>query len=253
MMEVSMRTTVCCIVLLLVLSSNVFGQGSTDTKGWERSVELRSHFCMNQQEDSSVSGSAVSVTGRKKPLAGVLLSVVVPGAGEIYSGSWIKGAIFVGIETGLWIYYVQFQNKGKDWENIFHVYADEHWSKEQWELKGGDSDEGTHTLPSTKTQQYYEMIGKYNQFMQGWDDWVQGGPNLTPRRNYYETLRDNSNQELIKASYCAMVVLANHVISAFDASWTIKRYNRKIESKARMGLQKVRDEYVPVLSMDLNW
>jgi hypothetical protein len=247
-MEVSMRTTVCCTVMLLILSSAVFGQCPVGTENWDRAVELRTNFCMNQQEDSNVSGSAVSVTGRKKPLAGVLLSAAVPGAGEIYSGSWIKGAIFLGIETGLWIGYIKFQGEGKDWEDIFHDYADTHWSEEKW---GGE--EGTHTLPSTKTQQYYEMIGKYNQFMEGWDDWVQGGPNLTPHRNYYETLRDNSNQELIKASYCAMVVLANHVISAFDASWTVKRYNRKIESKARMGLQKVRDEYVPVLSMDLNW
>ena len=248
-----MRKTVCCTVLLLILSSAVSGQSLIGTESWDRSVELRSHFCMNQQEDSRVSGSTVSVTGTKRPLVGVLLSAAVPGAGEIYSGSWIKGAVFLGIEAGLWIYYVQFQNKGQDWEDIFHIYANEHWSKDRWISNGGDADEGTHTLPSTKTQQYYEMIGKYNQFMEGWDDWVLNGPSLTPHRDYYETLRDNSNQELIKASYCAMLVLANHVISAFDASWTVKRHNRKIESKARMGLQKVRDEYVPVLSMNLSW
>jgi hypothetical protein len=82
---------------------------------------------------------------------------------------------------------------------------------------------------------------------------VQGGPSLTPHRDHYETLRDNSNQELIKASYCAMIVLANHVFSAFDASWSVRRHNRKLESKARMGLQKVRNEVVPVLSMSLSW
>jgi hypothetical protein len=252
-MEVSMRTTVCCTVLLLIFSSTVFGQVPIGTESWDRSVELRSYFCMNQQESSNVPESVASVHGRKNPAVGILLSAAVPGAGEIYSGSWIKGAIFLSIETGLWIYYAQFENKGKDWEDIFHAYADEHWSKEQWEYLGGNQDEGTHTLPSTKTQQYYEMIGKYDQFMEGWDDWVQGGPSLTPHRDHYETLRDNSNKELIKASYCAMIVLANHVISAFDASWSVKRHNRKIESKTRIGLQKVRDEYVPMLSMDLSW
>ncbi len=253
MMEVSMRTTICCTTILLILSSAVSGQSSIGTESWDRSVELRSHFCMNQQEDSKVTGSVVPVTGRKKPLTGVLLSAAVPGAGQVYSGSWIKGAIFLGIETGLWIYYIQSQDKGHEWEDIFHDYANTHWSKDLWIANGGDTDEGTHTLPSTKTQQYYEMIGKYNQFMEGWDDWVLNGPSLTTHRNYYETLRDNSNKELIKASYCAMLVLANHVISAFDASWTVKRHNRKIESKTRMGLQKVRDEYVPMLSMDLSW
>ena len=28
----------------------------------------------------------------------------------------------------------------------------------------------THHLPATKTQQYYEMIGKYDQFRYGWSD-----------------------------------------------------------------------------------
>ena len=248
-----MKTTVCCAILLLVFSSAVFGQGPVGTESWDRSVELRSYFCMNQQGDLNVPESAVSVHGEKSPAVGILLSAAIPGAGEIYSGSWIKGAIFLGIETGLWIYYVQFYNKGKDWEGTFHDYANTHWSKDRWIANGGDVDEGTHLLPSTKTQQYYEMIGKYNQFMEGWDDWIQGGPSLTPHRDYYETLRDNSNKELIKASYCAMIALANHVISAFDASWSVRRHNRKIESKARMGLKKVRGEYVPVLTMDLSW
>lgn len=34
----------------------------------------------------------------------------------------------------------------------------------------GDSDQFTHNLPKTKTQQYYEMIGKYHQFACGWTD-----------------------------------------------------------------------------------
>ncbi len=31
----------------------------------------------------------------------------------------------------------------------------------------------THSLPSTKTQQYYEMVGKYLQFVYGWKDIVE--------------------------------------------------------------------------------
>ena len=131
-LEVSMRTTVCCTALLLTFSAAVFGQRAVGTESWNRAVELRSHFCMNQQEDSSVPESVAPLPGRKNPAVGILLSAAVPGAGEIYAGSWIKGVIFLGIETGLWIGYVQFYNKGKDWEDIFHVYADEHWSEDKW-------------------------------------------------------------------------------------------------------------------------
>ena len=34
----------------------------------------------------------------------------------------------------------------------------------------GDVEQFTHNLPETKTQQYYEMIGKYHQFSCGWND-----------------------------------------------------------------------------------
>ncbi len=67
--------------------------------------------------------------------------------------------------------------------------ADEHWSRDkytQWLIDslGITSDtmlywnpleqEWTylsHHLPDSKTQQYYEMIGKYEQFSRGWDDY----------------------------------------------------------------------------------
>ena len=241
------------VSLLMIYTSNHFGQDQTATLSWDRSVELRSHFCLVQENHLNESNENISFSSVKKPAVGILLSAAVPGAGEFYSGSWIKGAIFLGIETGLWIGYIKFRDKGLEWEDIFHDYANEHWSEERWISNGGDPDEGTHTLPSTKTQQYYEMIGKYDQFMQGWDDWVVDGPSLTPHRDYYETIRDKSNQELIKASYCAMIVLANHVISAFDAGWTVKNHNRKIKSKARVSIEKGRDEYIPMLTMDLNW
>jgi hypothetical protein len=238
--------------LLVMVASCLLGQDQTGTWNWDRSVELHSHFCMAQETNSDTSNETVSVTGLKKPALGILLSAAIPGTGEFYSGSWIKGAIFLGIETGLWIGYMHYRDEGLELEDRFHDYADAHWHEEDWILKGGDQD-GTHTLPETKTQQYYEMIGKYDQFKQGWDDWESTGSAMTPHRDYYETLRDDSNQELIKASYCAMIVLANHVISAFDAGWTIKRHNREIKSKARVGIKKVRDEYVPMFSIYLNW
>ena len=37
-------------------------------------------------------------------------------------------------------------------------------------LLDGGSDQFTHNLPKTKTQQYYEMVGKYHQFACGWND-----------------------------------------------------------------------------------
>ncbi len=196
------------------------------------------------------------VLKKKSPAVGILLSSVVPGAGEIYSGSWIKGVIFLGIETTLWIGYWRFSEKGSYWKDVFHDYADQHWSEEryyEWLSQHPEFSDTTHTLPSSKTQQYYEMIGKYDQFKAGWDDWEEGDDPLTKHRNYYEGLRNKSNMWYIRASYCTMIVLANHVLSAFDTAWTIRGHNRKLETRLRMSLYQNRMEIVPMLSLRVDW
>ena len=189
----------------------------------------------------------------KKPAVGILLSAAVPGAGELYAGKWIKGAIFMSAEIILWIGYGHFSGEGQEYEDTFHAYADAHWSEERWRAGWEEGDPDTHTLPSTKTQQYYEMIGKYDQFKEGWDDYYEGGPDLTPRRNYYEGLRHQSNVEFKRASYCAMAALANHVLSAFDAAFTIRNANRRVESGMRVGLMRAGDSATPCFVLNVSW
>jgi len=181
-----------------------------------------------------------------------VFSALIPGSGEIYAGSWVKGAVFLGLEVGLWTLYAHYHGEGDDIKQTFRDYADTHWSKEKWlYYYNADSDPATHSLPDTKTQQYYEMIGKYDQFKQGWDDWSQGSPDLTENRNYYETLRHDSNIAYKNASYCTMVVLLNHLASAFDTAWTIRKYNREVKSKVRVGLRPGQDEMQPFVNLSL--
>ena len=278
------------ILFSIILTSFSFSQERMNEKlDLTGNLYTDSKIIQSTYTPNTINPMADDLPGKKSPLLSGVLSAVVPGAGQFYNEDyWIAG-IFVAVEAALITTAVVYDNKGDDQTNFFQNYADDytnpnhHWSVvdyAEWLVTYHNADRskiiisedqnlppwqrvdwnelnaaevGSHHLYPHGDQQYYEMIGKYNQFMEGWDDWIQGGPSLTPHRDYYETLRDNSNKELIKASYCAMIALANHVISAFDASWSVRRHNRKIESKARMGLKKVRGEYVPVLTMDLSW
>ena len=205
--------------------------------------------------DFSNSGSDEnSVINEKNPALGAAMSAILPGSGEMYSGSWIKGAIFMGAEAALWYGYFKYSGKGQDWEDTFHTYADTHWDKERWlGYYNPETDPATHSLPDTKTQQYYEMIGKYDQFKQGWDDWSAGGPDLTPNRFYYEGLRHSSNEEFKRASYCAMLVLANHVIAAFDTGFSIRRKNRAIKGDVNLSMAAGYINPVPVVNAVFTW
>lgn len=126
----------------------------------------------------------------------------------------------------------------------------------------GNANQFTHNLPETKTQQYYEMIGKYHQFSCGWNDFngydyntdgtvvmvedsimasdgtyqVLERPKLkdgvfdytengytSPQVDFYEDLRNKTNEAYEMGQNFLMVTLLNHVASAFDASYVIKK------------------------------
>ena len=81
----------------------------------------------------------------------------------------------------------------------------------------------------SQIQQYYELIGKYDQFVVGWEDLVDAHDNRptevdsvenfhSERRLRYEDDRDESNRFLKRASTISGVILINHVISAIDAA-----------------------------------
>ena len=85
----------------------------------------------------------------------------------------------------------------------------------------------------SEIQQYYELIGKYDQFVAGWEDLRYGSSTgnaahpadvdsvenfHSERRLRYEDDRDESNRFLKRASTISGVILINHVISAIDAA-----------------------------------
>ena len=190
-----------------------------------------------------------------------LLSALVPGLGEWYAGSKKRGLAFFGAEAALVGLWAAWKGKGNDLEEEFRAVADEHWDPLNYLAWRGstisNSSSTHHALPcssevvevyipamqqsgsadfggcaSSQIQQYYELIGKYDQFAAGWTDLVRRstGNAAAPtevdsvenfhseRRLRYEDQRDESNRFLKRASTISGVILINHVISAIDAA-----------------------------------
>ncbi len=233
--------------------------------------------------DSARSGEVTDVYGFKgKSLKRAFVySLIIPGSGEFYAGSKLKAALFFGLDLTLWILYFNYHGKGKDEEKNYKRWADDHWFEEeyvQWLIDSlgidcpsydpvcdtcryfdKEKQEWTylsHHLPDKKTQQYYEMIGKYEQFRWGWDDY-DGSILPSPNWDRYRDMRAVSNDWLNKAKYTAMISLANHILSAFDAAIAVKKYNKKgerfgqIEFKTR--LVEMNREIIPRLSVSMKF
>jgi len=158
---------------------------------------------------------------KKSPFLAGILSLIVPGAGDIYAENYIMAAVFVTAEAALWITHFNYMSKGDDQTALFESFADQHWSVvkytdwlNKWgrEFPGGEDTEiiyinpdeslppwervdwdamnrvedviteFSHKLPRRPAQQYYEQIGKYPQYNHGWDD------QLSDTKEYFSNL-----------------------------------------------------------------
>lgn len=99
----------------------------------------------------------------------------------------------------------------------------------------------SHNLPPRGSQQYYELIGKYQQFNVGWKEFgddvnrpfTYGDP-LVPQFTEYTTMFAQADVFYNVASKAVIVAFINHFISALDAAWTANSYNKKLALNASM-------------------
>ncbi len=235
---------------------------------------------------------------RKSPWLAGGLSFVLPGAGEFYSESYLKSAIFLAAEAALWVLAYNYDHKGDRQTNYFQNYANAHWSvvnyaqyalshyapaggnyqviipgtqayppwmRVNWtELNRMESDIAStaagqyysHMLPAYNTQQYYELIGKYPQFNQGWDDAPPSftyGNQLSAELLYYAGERGKANTDYTTASTFVAIALVNHIVSAVDAALSAGSYNRGLHASVGSQTIPVDGGYATVPVLRLSW
>ena len=254
-----------------------------------------------------------AVQGEKSPWLAALLSLAVPGAGEVYAGSYLKGAAFFAAEAAMWGLAYSYDRQGDDLTDEYKRYADQYWSATRyidWTLahlgtlnpdltvsaddyraliypgddppcdppfscvdwqelnamedavRGRVGNGYTHLLPYYAEQQYYELIGKYDQFSRGWDDSGVLNPELennvpiesTSLRFYeYAKMRARANDKYDAASTFVSIVVVNHVLSALDAYWSVTRFNKDLHASIRVRMEKSPLGRVPVTTASFRY
>ncbi|MBZ0263113.1 hypothetical protein K8I28_00470 [bacterium] len=257
------------------------------------------------------------------PGRAVLMSALIPGAGQLYSGAHIKSALFFALEIGLWVGAINYGLQGDDKDAEFKVFADENWNdaayreyefwlarwynnrtnqindvfledRNAWDSFNWQDQLAylpswfTHELPDDKTQQYYEMIGKYlQQFGIGWEDewnndqlpevtdftdpdqvnlWADVYFELTvvdtddhwfknnAHAEKYGDMRYDSNQLLDMRDNLFKLVMVNHVLSALDAGFTVVRNNRRLaEAQVGMDAKMIGGKLVSFTGLHFTW
>jgi hypothetical protein len=200
----------------------------------------------------------------KSPKRAFVYSLLIPGLGQRYAESHaIKTLAFLGIEVGLWMGYFNRHNKGNIATDDYEKYANEHWIEgarsddstlhTYWgwlAWKDSTEDDFTHHLSDSKDQQYYEMIGKYDQFRGGWDDYWSDPLKFdsvdfytSPNRETYLNMRKDANDYYDLANKFLIFAMVNHLVSAFDAALAAKRYNKNKAAESWLSLKTEMKKY----------
>lgn len=195
----------------------------------------------------------------KSPLLAGFMSLIIPGAGEVYAESYWKAAIFAAVEVTSILVALQYDKKGDDKTNEFQNYADDQWSvvkyaewlnlhynenisinpntnlqpweRINWNELNAAESRFSHKLPVHGDQQYYELIGKYPQYSSGWQQFNNNNPSyhdLPPQFLFYSNMRGEANDLYSVAKTSIIFLYINHFVSALSSAWSAALFNRDL-------------------------
>jgi len=282
------------VIIFLSTYSNIFSQ-IKENNNYSLSGNLKSDskFILENNLDLQFPNIVLDNSNKKKPMLAGLFSLILPGAGEFYSESYLKAAIFVAVEAIVVTTAIVYNKKGNDQTTSFENYANQNWDVKryaQWTINnvnninpsvdpnnfsvfnnngsvnftelnkleealgGGYS----HRLPPFGDQQYYELIGKYPQYSHGWNDANQSDTDfhiISPNFLFYSGERGKANDYFNISDKAILGIYINHLLSTIDAIWSSNNYNDNLVLKMRVeNLQFAgKNELVPTIDFKIHF
>lgn len=158
----------------------------------------------------------------------VVLSLLVPGAGQYYADARGRAEVFFGAELSIWIGYFAFRTYGNWREDDYIRYATRY--------AGID--------PSRKDEEYYKNLTFYNSV----EEYNRSGRIIDPEGPYYQpgtsydwywesddhrvnfrSMKNSSETAFRNASFMVALALINRLLSGIDAYRLAKKNASEIE------------------------
>ncbi len=310
-----MRPTMFILLLVAALSTvhagdkpaiHLTGNPSVDFFASTRMLQTGSGLVL----DTSLTAPSTLGGEEKSPVLAGVLSLALPGAGEVYSQTYVKAAVFAAVEITSWIVAYSYNRKGDRQTDDFERFANLHWNASKYanwvlnnlsvldppeagnqinwgdriypngydpndpprdvppyhdmswrelnaledNVRGVPNNGFSHLLPPWNDQQYYELIGKYDQFSRGWDDAaddILSTSDLPVRSNsqrfyQYAKMRAQANDYYDVAGTFVSVAVINHIVSAIDAFWSASKFNSNLHAELKMRVQPTQFGVAPV-------
>lgn len=284
------------ITILIILSAIIFGEDLL--KNFDNRFATKVDFYNTIYSDS------LDINSKQSILKPMIASLVIPGFGQYINRSpWWKTALFAGVEVAGIAGYISWTNKADNITKEYENWADEYWDMKRWvndsaillsDIKSNGYPnvndvriDGSHHITiiingkyessdillenpnieyvELRDWDFYEGIGKYDQFVAGWDDaksnWeiiqkkIKNGEDelivMTPNKQYYLNLRNDSNILYKNAKFAASALLFNHIFSALDALWNANK-NKELSYKLDVSIGSKSNYIIKGISIQWN-
>jgi len=187
---------------------------------------------LDARAELTAPGTAEASDAGHDPSRMFLLSLAVPGAGQIVQGEK-RGYLYLAAEIALWAGFFVLNDKGLDERTKYENFADAHWDFDGYSAWYDTACANCppecpyecRPLAEYGTQEYYEDIGKYDTYWGWWSESGSGSgaAEYLDVRNEYWDGRVESNLHLRQARYSMTAAFLNHVVSSVDSFLSARR------------------------------
>jgi hypothetical protein len=216
------------LIFLVCLFSvhNLFAQGN---KPFASDVKLNNELFGNPNPSFNNSNLFLKADDTKKSVGlAVVLSLLLPGMGELYAGDYSTGRYSTAAEGALWLTYTSFELYGTwvrdDARKLAVTTADVNLAGQSNQFFvdiGNYKDVYQYNERKLQDRQEEKLYDPNSIYFWSW--------NSESDRQKYRNLRISSDQAFNNKQFVLGAVLVNHVVSAINAARSVIAYNNKNE------------------------
>ncbi len=217
-------------LLFILFSVSLFSQSINSSKILNLRNEVSNSF-NNSQKFSSI--NSIQVNDKKNVGLAIIYSLLLPGMGELYAGSYSSGKYFTIAEGALWATYFGFNTYGN-------------WQKDNYKSFAASN---ARVINNGKNSDYYANIGLYlsiNEYneTQAFDRNFAAMYNpeqyywnwTSQDRKTYRNMWLSSENAYNDLRFVVGAMILNRIISAINAVRLVSKYNKSVDESANKGL-----------------
>jgi hypothetical protein len=193
----------------------------------------------SQQDRAFIDVSEGEQTGGPSTTKAMLLTFLLPGAGQYYAGATTRGQVFMGVEAAIWAGFAAYRIYGGWKEDDYKAYAATY--------AGVDN--------SGKSDNFYDYVGFYNSR----EEYNQFSRLYTPSNPYYpdtptydwnwqsdvqreefRDIRNSSKTAFRNSTFMIGLAIANRVVAGIDTYRIVKKAKSKTRLASQFGAYKIK-------------